>query len=127
LGINGFYKGGRVMAFVFVSVVLLITSVFVIQRFGIKNPFSKGIGLAIALSILAVVSLAQNYTQSLIPEANDGLGISNQLAYWIIGEGSWSQERFKNMFDQSVYITLLLIVAYPIVLIIESKFGGIAA
>jgi hypothetical protein len=115
------------MAFVFVSFVLLITSVFVIQRFGIKNPFSRGLGLAIALSILAVVSLAQNYTQSLIPEANDGLGISNQLAYWIIGEDGWSQDRFKNMFDQSVYITLLLIVAYPIVLIIESKFGGKAA
>jgi hypothetical protein len=115
------------MAFVFVSFVLLTIFVFVTQWFGINNPFSKGMGLAIALSILAVVSLAQNYTQSLIPEANDGLGISNQLAYWIIGEGSWSQERFKNMFDQSVYITLLLIVAYPIVLIIESKFGGIAA
>jgi low affinity Fe/Cu permease len=111
------------MAFVFGSLVILIISVLVIRRFGIINPFSKGIGIAIAISILAVVSLAQNYTQSLIPEANDGLGISNKMAYWIIGEEGWSQEMFKNMFEQSVYISLLLIAAYPIVLIIESKFN----
>ncbi len=115
--------GGRYMAFVFGSLVILLISVFVIQRLGIKNPYSKGISIAIALSILAVVSLAQNYTQSLIPEANDGIGISNKMAYWIIGEDGWSQEMFKNMFEQSVYISLLLISSYPIVLIIESKFG----
>lgn len=111
------------MAFVLGSLVIFIISVLVIKKFGIKNPFSKGIGMAIAISILAVVNLAQNYTQSLIPQANDGLGISNKMAYWIIGEEGWSQEIFKNTFDQSVYISILLIAAYPIVLIIESKFG----
>ncbi|WP_449536450.1 hypothetical protein [Ferdinandcohnia sp. Marseille-Q9671] len=111
------------MTFVFGSLVMLIIAVIVFQRLGIKNPFSKGISMAIALSILAVISLAQNYTQSLIPEANDGIGISNHMAYWIIGEDRWSQEMFKAMFEQSVYFSLLLIAAYPIVLILESKFG----
>ncbi|WP_342430326.1 hypothetical protein [Neobacillus sp. FSL H8-0543] len=113
--------------FVFGSLIILIISILVIHRLGIKNPFSKGISIAIALSILATISLAQNYTQSLIPEANDGIGISNKMAYWIIGEDGWSQEMFKNMFEQSVYISLLLIAAYPIVLIIESKFDRKAA
>ena len=47
------------MAFVFGSLVILIIAVLVIQRLGIKNPYSKGISIAIAISILAVVSLAQ--------------------------------------------------------------------
>lgn len=93
----------------------------VFRNFEILNPFSKGIGIAIALSILGAGSLGQNYTQSLIPEANDGLGISNAIAYWIIGEDGWSQEMFRNAFELSLYISLILIVIYPIVTVIETK------
>lgn len=84
-------------------------------------PYSKGIALGTGLSLLAAVCLAQNYTQSLIPEVNDGIGISNQVAYWIIGEDGWTKEMFRKSFEQSVYFTLLLLVAYPLVLIVESK------
>ncbi|MBT2636651.1 hypothetical protein J7E37_01780 [Bacillus sp. ISL-39] len=80
-------------------------------------------GLAIALSILAAVSLSQNYTQSLISEANDGIGISNKMAYWIIGEDGWSQEMFKYVFELSIHISIILIASYPIVLMLESKLG----
>jgi hypothetical protein len=111
------------MGFVIGCLVVIGIFVLIIQKLGIKNPLSKGIGIAIAVSILSVVSLAQNYTVSLIPEANDGIGISNKMAYWIIGEGSWSQEMFKNMFELSLYISLFLIVVYPIVVVIEIKFG----
>lgn len=111
------------MEFIFGCLVVLIIAVLVIRRLGIKNPYSKGICIAFAFSILAVVSLAQNYTQSLIPNANDGISVSNSLAYWIIGEDGWSQEMFKNMFEQSIYISLILIAAYPIVLVFESKLG----
>ncbi|MBM6617179.1 hypothetical protein JR050_05760 [Bacillus sp. RD4P76] len=79
--------------------------------------------MGISLSILATVSLAQNYTQSLIPEANDGIGISNKMAYWIIGEDGWSQEMFKTIFEQSIFISIILIAAYPIVLTIEAKLS----
>ncbi|WP_243503550.1 hypothetical protein [Cytobacillus oceanisediminis] len=111
------------MAFILVSLVFVIVCILFIQRMGIKNPFSKGIGLAIAVSTLAAISLAQNYTQSLIPEANDGISISNVMAYWIIGEPRWSQEIFKNFFNKSIYITLILIVSYPITLMLESTLG----
>lgn len=90
-------------------------------RVGIQNPFSKGIALAIGLSILASVGLGQNYTQSLIPEANDGISISNNLDYWIIGEDSWTQELFKTFFEWSIYMTLMLIIILPIVILLESK------
>ncbi|OYD59843.1 hypothetical protein CGZ90_06215 [Fictibacillus aquaticus] len=77
--------------------------------------------MAIALAVLSVLSLSQNYTQSLIPEANDGIGISNILAYWIIGETQWTQEMFKSFYDQSTYLALLLILLYPVVLLAETK------
>lgn len=109
------------MFFIYGCIVLLGITVAAIKRYGIPNPYTKGVGLAIAFSLLAAISLAQNYTQSLIPEANDGMGISNQLAYWIIGEDGWSQEMFKKSFERSTYISLLLMAAYPIVLLIESK------
>jgi hypothetical protein len=110
------------MIFFVLSLVFVIVSVVLIKRGGIQNPFSKGVALAAALAIVSGVSLAQNYTHSLIPEANDGISISNQVAYWIIGEDGWSQESFKNIYEKSVYLTLLLIAAYPLVLLIESKF-----
>lgn len=63
-------------------------------------------------SVLSTVCLAQNYTESLIPAANDGIAISNSLAYWIIGEDRWSRELFKSYFDGSVYVSLLLLLLY---------------
>lgn len=111
------------MFFIIGCFIALIIFVLAIQRLGIKNPFSKGIGLAIALSFLAAISLAQNYTQSLIPEVNDGIGISNKMAFWIIGEDGWSQEMFKYIYEQSIHISLILIASYPIVLMLESKLG----
>ena len=111
------------MLFVLSALVFVIVSVVLIKRGGIQNPFSKGVALAAALAIVSGVSLSQNYTHSLIPEANDGISISNQVAYWIIGEDGWSQESFKNTFEQSVYLTLFLIAAYPLVLLIESKLA----
>lgn len=111
------------MLFVVSAFGFVLVSVVLIKRGGIQNPFSKGVALAAALSIVSGVSLAQNYTHSLIPKANDGISVSNQVAYWIIGEDGWSQENFKSIFEQSVYLTLLLIAAYPLVLLIESKFS----
>lgn len=103
----------------FLLFVAISTAVF--ARTGVRNPYSKGIALAAGFSLLAAVCLAQNYTQSLIPEANDGIGISNPIAYWIIGDDRWSTALFRTRFEQSVYLALLLLIAYPIVLILESK------
>lgn len=111
------------MGFMFGCVVLIVSSILVFRNLRIINPISKGIGISIALSIFGAVSLGQNYTQSLIPEANDGIGISNEIAYWIIGEDGWTQEMFRNAFELSLYVALILIVMYPIILVIETKFS----
>jgi hypothetical protein len=104
--------------------ILLCFGVFVIvmSNVGTINVYSKGIMFCIGLSLLATICLAQNYTQSLILEVNDGLSISNRIAWWIIGEDGWSIELFRNSFEQSMYVSLYLIIFYPFVLFGESKF-----
>ncbi|WP_374723474.1 hypothetical protein [Calidifontibacillus erzurumensis] len=109
------------MLFIFFSLIVIIISVIFFRKYGISNSISKGVAIAIALSFLAVICLAQNYIESLIPEINDGIGISNKVAYWIIGEDGWSIELFRKFFENSVYLTLFLIIAYPIVFLFESK------
>ncbi|MDX5476664.1 MAG: hypothetical protein LPK00_14110 [Bacillaceae bacterium] len=111
------------MLFLFGCLVILFASIISFRNLKIVNPVSKVVGIAIAFSIVATISLGQNYTQSLIPEANDGMSISNKLAYLIIGEDGWSQEVFRYVFDFSLYVSLILILVYPIVLVIESKLA----
>ncbi|MEK3914152.1 hypothetical protein [Paenibacillus sp. FSL H7-0331] len=109
------------MLYIFVCIIFIIISIFTFRKVGISNPYSKGLFLAIVLSFVAVVCLAQNYTQNLIPEVNDGIGVSNKVAYWIFGEDGWSQEKFRDVFEKSIYFILFLIVLYPVFLVFESK------
>ncbi|MCM3631860.1 hypothetical protein [Paenibacillus camelliae] len=108
------------MLYMLISFIFIVISIFTMRKAGISSPYSKAFALAIALSIVAVVCLAQNYTQNLIPEVNDGIAIANQVAYSIIGEKGWSQQRFRDIFENSTYLTLLLIVVFPVVHIVES-------
>jgi len=107
--------------FLLICLVFILASVLVFRKSAVRHPYANGILIAITISALATVCLAQNYTQSLIPEANDGLGVSNAVAYWIIGEDGWSKEKFKAYFENSAYLTFLLILAYPAVLAAEAK------
>jgi hypothetical protein len=112
-----------IMLFLTVSLLFLIGSLILMNKIGIVHPYSKALGLAIALALLAVVSLAQNYTQSLIPEANDGIGISNIFAGWILGEDGLTKEQFRNSYTNYTFLTLLFILAYPFVLLAETRFA----
>ena len=73
----------------------------------------------VLFSILANVALAQNYTQSLIPGVNDGVGVSNTLASFLIPEDKWSQELFHSLYEGSIIITLVLVLLYLICLLLE--------
>lgn len=109
------------MLFLSSCLIFVILSIIIFKKAGIQQPFSKGLTVAIFISLLAVICLAENYTHSLIPEVNDGIGITNQIAYWIIGEDFWSHELFQKTYEQSIYITLALLVLYPVILVTELK------
>ncbi|MDO3679250.1 hypothetical protein [Paenibacillus ehimensis] len=100
--------------------VLLVAGV--LKRLGAKTVYSTALLLSVLLSLVANLGLGQNYFYNLIPGIHDGgLGISNQVAYLIIGEDLWMQARFRIAFERSVWITLLLIIAYAVAKIAESK------
>ncbi|MFC7370274.1 hypothetical protein ACFQPF_01100 [Fictibacillus iocasae] len=109
------------MLFLVISILILFGVGLIFKRAGIVRPYSKTLFIAIAIAFLSVLALSQNYTQSLIPEANDGIGISNFLAYWIIGEAKWTHVLFKTFYDQSTYVAFFLVILYPIVLVTETK------
>jgi glucan phosphoethanolaminetransferase (alkaline phosphatase superfamily) len=101
------------LVFAGISLLFLILSVVVFKLTGVSRPIAQGALLAIIISIVAVAMLAQNYTQSLIPEANDGVSVSNFVAYLVIGEDGWSTAVFREAFEASLGVTILLILLYP--------------
>lgn len=109
------------MLFILLSLVFIIVSMMIFKRFAVRNPCSKGILLAFFVTAVVAICLAQNDTQSQIPGAADGIGISNSVAYWIIGEDGWTADKFRNAFENAIYFALFLIFAYPVVVAVESK------
>lgn len=101
----------------FTSIIL-----FVIYLKKIRFPFSFTLGIAISClcSIVASICLSQNYTHSLIPTVNDGIGPSNMVAYLLIGENRWTTEQFRNYYNGSVYTTLFLILLLIVAIIYEA-------
>ncbi|KZE76056.1 hypothetical protein AV654_24365 [Paenibacillus elgii] len=100
--------------------VLLVAGV--LKRLGAKAVYSTALLLSVLLSLVANFGLGQNYFYNLFPVMhNGGLRISNQVAYFIIGDDLWTQAHFRIAFERSVWITLLLIVAYAAAKIAESK------
>lgn len=112
---------------VFIGLVIFITMVLLVFLYkrSDKFKFSKTLLVPFMVSILANVSLAQNYSQSLIPGIQDGIGISNKLAYYIITDDgwgiNWSKELFKRVYDYSIIISGIIIILFILVLLIESK------
>ena len=102
-----------------IFVYFIVMLVFAIQK---KVKFSTALLPVLLFSIVANVALAQNYTQSLIPEANDGMGISNRLAYFLIGDDRWSHELFRSAYNLSTTITIVFLIVYSLVLVLERVY-----
>lgn len=66
----------------------------------------------VLLSLIVSISLGINYVASAVPSINDGIGIHNFLAYWIIGEDNWSEGLFKSYFNYSLITSIFLLFAY---------------
>ena len=106
----------------FIAIVLISWDVYVLilsKKLKEKLRFSKELIPLIFINLLSSVSLGVNYIASAVPSLNDGIGIHNFLAYWIIGEDNWSIGLFKTYFDYSVCIGLFLILLYCVLRLTE--------
>ncbi|MDF2066489.1 hypothetical protein [Bacillus sp. Cr_A10] len=104
---------------------LIILLYFIIVVFLIiKNSIKISTALLPLLffSILSNVALSQNYTQSLLSEANDGIGVSNFLSSFILPDDYWSQELFHSSYELTTNLSLLLLIVYILTIVVESIF-----
>ena len=99
----------------FVIICLIIWGLY---TFAMKRRLKEKFRLFNALlplvifSVIVSLSLGINYVTSAIPSINDGIAIHSSLAYWIIGEDSWSVNLFKKYFDYSIGISVILLTLY---------------
>lgn len=99
---------------------------FLFQRIlGKKDCKSKFTLVLLILSIIFNTALAQNYNHNLIPyPERDGYAVSNWLAYYVFGEdhfGHWSSDLFKNGYEISITISMILLVIYIVCLVVERR------
>jgi hypothetical protein len=104
----------------FILVVVLLVYIL-LRKAGVSYPLSRILLLSLIFSVLATACLGQNYTQSLIPGIEDGIGVSNKLAYFIMGDDGWSHEKFKSYFDGFLTTSFILMALYIIGLLWESS------
>ncbi|MEK3885576.1 hypothetical protein [Paenibacillus sp. PL2-23] len=113
------------MFFVLGCLLIVLTAMIAIRKAGSKHPYSLGAAMSAGFSLLALVCLSQNYTQSLIPLVNDGIGVSNRVAYWILGEDGWSQAMFRRAFEWAGFIAIFFLMLSPAAYLAESRHSQI--
>ena len=101
-----------------------IAGVFISKR---KMKMSQAVIPMIAFAILSSVALGQNYTKSLIPEVNDGIGISNFLAAFLLPEDGWTKEMFLSKFELYLGVSIAFILFYFLLVIVENIKSNVKA
>lgn len=102
---------------VFTLIILIIWGVYVFLMKGSHDKefmLSKALLPLILLCLISTICLGINYVAAAVPSLNDGIGIQNFLAYWIIGDDNWSVQLFKGYFNNLVYTSLFLTVIYSV-------------
>lgn len=96
----------------FIALVLLIAILLAIflKRKSDRYLLAKIVMFLLLASAIVNVSLYHNYNRSLVPGLYDGIGISNIIAYQFFPDHSWSSEFFKRRFDQSILVSIILVI-----------------
>lgn len=102
----------------------IIAGIFISKR---KMKMSQAVIPMIAFAILSSVALGQNYINSLIPEVNDGIGISNFLAAFLLPEDFWTKEMFLSKFELYLGISIAFILLYFSIVVVENLKSKVKA
>ncbi|KIQ95382.1 hypothetical protein LH47_00483 [Anoxybacillus thermarum] len=111
----------------FYYILLIIFSIFTYLFYRRTKDLFKTLLITITVlffvSVVCSISLALNYYQSLKP-STEGIGISNVVSYWLIGEDAWAPvwtiQLFKKAYSVSLWITLILL-SFLIILLFMKK------
>lgn len=84
--------------------------------------FSANLLVPIGFALLATVALLENYVTAAYT-MQDGISVSNPLAYWMLGDDGWSLERFRQAVHASLAVTGGLLALGAAVFWLEWAFG----
>ncbi len=99
----------------FLIVCIIVWSLYTVvmkRRFRQEFRLSNALLVLILFSLIVSISLGVNYVAAAIPSINDGIGIHNFLAYWIIGDDRWTLSLFKSYFNYSLATNIILLLLY---------------
>lgn len=119
--VNKEHKGNRRMIVLFIGLLSIGFITWLFARTGVSQPFAKGALVGFGVSILAAISLGQNYTASLIPGLYDGIAVANSVSGWIIGDDGWSQVLFQYYAERSYLIAAIFLALYVLLTLFEKR------
>lgn len=108
------------MLYVIGCLLILSALAAIFKTAAVPSAWSKTALLAVIMSVVANVALVDTVAYNAYPELNDGIGIPNSIAYWIIGEDRWSIERFQAVLNLSVWCTIAAALLFAFVTIWEA-------
>lgn len=109
---------------IFVIIVLIVWIIFTFclkKRQADRFRFSAALLPLVLVSYLVTADLGINYMAGAIPNLNDGIGLHSRFAYFIIGEDGWSLELFREIYDISFTISIVLTLLYMLFLLIYRR------
>ncbi|AGT30731.1 hypothetical protein M493_01980 [Geobacillus genomosp. 3] len=110
--------------YILLITLLIFTYLFYRRTKNLSKTLLMTITALFFVSIVCSISLALNYYQSLKPNT-EGIGISNVIAYWLLGEDAWAPvwtiQLFKKAYSISLWITLILFGLLIILLFMKRK------
>lgn len=88
----------------------------------VKKPrkFSAFLLTWVLVGIFITFHLGLNAAHASIANS-EGVSISNDISYMVLGEDGWSVKKFYQAFTTSSYVTLILIVAYAVSIVYEKR------
>lgn len=96
----------------------LLAGAFVAKR---KIKMSQAVIPLLAFALVATIALGQNYTVSVVADLNDGIGITNFLAAFLLPSKGWTSALFLARFEQYLILSLAMIIFYIVALVLDAK------
>ncbi|AST00162.1 hypothetical protein B9L19_13505 [Geobacillus thermocatenulatus] len=110
--------------YILLLTLLIFTYLFYRRTKNLSKTLLMTITVLFFVSVVCSISLALNYYESLKP-STEGIGISNVIAYWLLGEDAWAPvwtiQLFKKAYFISLWITFILFGFLIILLFMKRK------
>lgn len=107
-------------SFGFVLAIVLLGFYLIHIQSNHRYKYSVNLVVPFCFSLLVTISLFDNYYINLLG-TEDGLSISNRLAYLILGEDGWTLELFRQAYEIAFGTSLVILITGTVLFFIGWK------